>query len=157
MNQKPVTKKPLLFIDQPKMKEPLGQMQSSFTFSAEKAVQKQEEPVQELNRDRKRTGVKELRHLFNEPADEVSQEASSDQRPPQGLKPVKSFPHMTIEEKLDYIFSSPQFYYCSFKTKSSEYVGKIKELNQNSVTVMTTKGIMQRIEKKDLVGIRIIG
>ncbi|MFS0644575.1 CotO family spore coat protein [Siminovitchia sp. 179-K 8D1 HS] len=158
MDQKPIAKKPLLFINQPKMKEPLGLMQSSFTFSAEKAVQTQQDhqPVQEQKRSRKRAGGEELPLSFGESVNEVPQ-TSFDQQPPQGLKPVKSFPNMTIDEKLDYIFSSPQFYFCAFKTTGSEFVGKIKELYHDHIIVMTSKGSMQRIERKDLTGIRIIG
>ncbi|ONK24388.1 hypothetical protein BLX87_05605 [Bacillus sp. VT-16-64] len=174
MDHKPVTKKPLLFINQPKMKEPLGQMQSSFTFSPEKPVQipdstqvekhpvqktDERDSVQENKRNRKRISVEEQSLIFDEPVKEVPKqpESSVNQQPSKGLQPVKSFPSMTIDEKLDYIFSSPQFYYCAFKTKDSEFVGKIKELHQDNILIMTTKGIRQTIERQDLVAIRIIG
>jgi hypothetical protein len=156
MEQKTI--KPLLYINQPEMREPSGQMQSSFIFSAEEALIEKPQAAEraEKQKSRKKTAVAEMPLSFEEPVPETGSESAPGQEQ-HTLKPVKSFPNMSIDEKLDHLVSSPQFYYCAFQTANHEYVGKLKEMNDDRITVMTTKGTIQPIAKKELLGIRLIG
>ncbi|RWR05546.1 CotO family spore coat protein [Siminovitchia fortis] len=172
--------KPLLFIEQPSLKEPNHRMQSQYRSStgppaAFNSNFKDSVAVDRHQTKKRKVSFGEEKFIFEE--EEVGEKigekqveenkpvsavdyfrfhAHNSNRPARGgLNPVKSFTSMTIEEKLHHLSSKPQFYSCTFSTPLGGVKGKLYAADKEKIVVKADSGELATIEKKDLLGIRI--
>lgn len=175
-NKKIKTEEPLLYIHQPEFKKPDLKMQEVFHSvqgqEAEKSMdeaqkkeegnssaqlsdsnQKIEEDVKVSTADEK--GQKE-KTSPNGP--KLSQDLGMQPRVFSGMRKVKSFREMTIEERLRYLSSFPISqppYPCEFITEGAQYQGFVMKYENEQVSIKTPEEIID-IDSKEVKAIRII-
>lgn len=174
--EKPKSQKPLLYIEQPNFKEPKFRMQSHFQSSPDITAAPNVSEDVDVDRERAKTRKRNVNYIEEEEFIYEKQKAEEQQieekepvsasdyfrfhahknRPTKGgLRPVKSFTAMTIEEKLHHLSSKSQFYSCSFSTQTRRIIGKLHENHNEHIVVKADSGEHVTIGKKELTGIRI--
>lgn len=173
--EKRKSQKPLLYIVQPALKEPGFRMQSQYSSSADQPDVSREvvgtgSDARTKAKRRKTYFTEEEEFIFEDKTPEVQHSEKGipvsaaeyfkfhgRQNMPSksGLKPVKSFTSMTIEEKINHLSSNTQFYSCTFSTAGRKIIGKLQEIAEDSIIIKADSGDHIMIDKKDLIGIRI--
>lgn len=170
-------KTPLLYIQQPVFQEPEVSMQSHYRGVAIPPVHVNEvmdrrpkEDSAEIIKEKKKRSKPEREEEFIFENKESSEQRvretqvssppdnnnhTGKQQPLRGLTPVKPFPAMNLNEKLQYLFLTPRFYYCRFLTKSGEFVGKLYQIKEGVIVIESASGEYHMIQKEDLLDIKI--
>lgn len=170
--KEPRARKPLLYIEQPKLQLPKQNMQTIYSTSASMQTKsKLESQIAETKPEpkRRRSRNKDVGDAFYEegvsfeekeessmtPAD-YFRETANRRRPFAGLRLVKSFPSMSNHEKIDYLSSTQPYYSCVFITKERRVIGTIHQYDGKQVTIKTNEGKFEVIEEEEVEAIRIM-
>ncbi|WP_203362008.1 CotO family spore coat protein [Bacillus sp. REN10] len=154
---------PLMYIQQPSLQYPEVSMQESFhmkNMENKEGVQKkkrvkEERFIEKWDIDEEiDTKVKEEAQ-FKQPTEEAHEVNTKPSW--LGIKPVKPFQEMTMDEKLNHL--SRQFipFPCEFICKEQSHRGILKEWNDREIKVKSFKEEIMIIDREDLQRIRIIG
>jgi hypothetical protein len=153
-------KDPVLYIHQPKFHKPVPQMQESFRWKQEKL---NPDPTDKKKKERRRIQpIDEWdSNELTEKNELESEEVLKNETTPlmKGMKPLKPFKFMTINEKLHYLNRHPlksAAMCCEFISGNSRVKGKLIKLNDQSIHVVALSGDEVEITLKDLSDISII-
>ncbi len=164
-------KKPLLYIAQPKLREPKHHMQTFYdSATSESKLEKQKRMSEDVAKKRKSRKTRGEEELYIEEqfsigeekgasltsAADYFREKGSNNSSFAGLRLVKSFPSMSIDEKIDYLYTSQPYYSCLFITKEKQVSGKVHSYDGNQVMIQTLAGDLVVVEKDKLEAIRIM-
>ncbi len=137
-------KDPMLYIHQPKFHKPIPQMQETFRWKKETVpVEKSDKKKKEKKRVRPIDEWESYEFASKnnlESKESITEETQSIKK---GMKPLKAFKDMTVNEKLYYLNrhplkSAPMS--CEFITSHLRVKGKLIELNDQSIKVGTLNG-----------------
>jgi hypothetical protein len=181
-NPKSSRKTPLLYIQQPALKETRANMQQSYTSknATPKPVEKQsnESLAEKKPKRRKRSYFEEeLGTLYGEePANEkLTHEPENEQREdvenleergPENkkrafsFKPLKPFREMELEEKLDYLsryINGKAPFPCEFVTEEDRYKGILLKAGEDVLIIKSFQGDEVEVARSSLKAIKIIG
>lgn len=163
------SKKPLLYIQQPDFHEPNMHMQNQFITSSKQPVHIP--ALSELKEKSKTENYSQANKSRGYADDEIIRESSEIEvgenittvvdnsqhiNTNRGLIPLKSFPSMTTEEKIQYLLTTTPFYFCDFIIQNEKVTGKLRGQREQEIMVETYTGDLCTIQKKDLQGIRIL-
>ncbi|MBW8350429.1 spore coat CotO family protein [Bacillus sp. IITD106] len=180
-NSKEGTKEELLlYIHQPKFKQPERKMQDSFlseeitdTIDLEKIfpkeVQKKQsftlppldsEKVIEVVQDIPEEKQEEQKEEIKKPATAADYfRRNTASRKNWNLRPATRFRDMSITEKLQYLSgfpSSQQPFPCEFITEKQQYKGTLSKVENNRIFIKNIHGDMDEIDVKELQTIKIL-
>lgn len=149
---------PLLYINQPNIKKPVIDMQSTYQSPQQPMKETKHEVDKKLDKTKQE---QEQVKMKPEPLQEqIKEKAEEKEQSIFGMRRVKGFREMNIPEKLQYLsrFSSDQpLYYCDFLMHSEEiYRGAVYQLESDEVIIQTMNN--EKIKKKvaDIRFIRIV-
>lgn len=136
-------KKPLLYIQQPRMIDVGSNMQNTYKGSAKKAESKPKPPEE----------VKEevVEAVIEEPAVLTTESY---------FRPLKPFREMDLEGKIGYLEASIMGrapFPCTFQTEHVSYRGVLRSSDSTTLTVKTFQGEDVVLEKRAVKNIQIIG
>lgn len=136
-------KKPLLYIQQPRMIDVGSNMQNTYKGSAKKAESRQKPPEE----------VKEevVEAVIEEPAVLTTESY---------FRPLKPFREMDLEGKIGYLEASIMGrapFPCTFQTEHVSYRGVLRSSDSNTLTIKTFQGEDVVLEKRAVKNIQIIG
>ncbi|MBS4193665.1 CotO family spore coat protein [Lederbergia citri] len=175
-NKEGTKEEPLLYIHQPKFKQPERKMQDSFlseeitdTIDLEKIFPKEVEKKQsftlppidsekeiEVVQDIPKEKQEEIKKPINA-ADYFRRNTPS--RKTWNLNLVTPFRDMSIKEKLEYLSgfpSSQQPFPCEFITEKQQYKGTLSKYENNRIFIKNLQGDMDEIDVKELQTIKIL-
>ncbi|WP_456271786.1 CotO family spore coat protein [Bacillus sp. AK031] len=178
--QKTSGKAPLLYIQQPAMKETKANMQQSYSSRNAKPKQtaKAEAVPEKKQKRKKRTYFEEeLGSLYGEaPAkDQVKEELEEpntnkthetetqpeeNQKRTYSFKPLKPFREMELDEKINYLsryINGKAPFPCEFVTAEEHYKGILLQDGNDTLVVKTFQGDEAEIKRSSLKAIKIIG
>ncbi|WP_317949523.1 CotO family spore coat protein [Rossellomorea marisflavi] len=136
-------KKPLLYIQQPRMIDVGSNMQNTYKGSAKKAESRPKPPEE----------VKEevVEAVIEEPAVLTTESY---------FRPLKPFREMDLEGKIGYLEASIMGrapFPCTFQTEHVSYRGVLRSSDSTTLTVKTFQGEDVVLEKRAVKNIQIIG
>lgn len=137
-------KKPLLYIQQPRMIDVGSNMQNTYKGSAKKAE----------NRPKPLVEVKE------EPVEAVREEQREVLTTESYFRPLKPFREMDLEGKIGYLEASIMGrapFPCTFQTEHVSYRGVLRSSDSTTLTIKTFQGEDVVLEKRAVKNIQIIG
>ncbi|WP_338753588.1 CotO family spore coat protein [Bacillus sp. FJAT-52991] len=163
MKKKQEKREPLMYIQQPSLHSPEASMQQS--FHTKNVEIKDEEQKKKRRKEHRFVEKWDIEEEVNEKVKEgIKQEQSIEKSLEEktkpswlGIKPVKSFQKMTMDEKLGHL--STQFipFPCEFICKDQSYRGILKEWTNKKIKIKSFKEEIVMIDRADLKHIRIIG
>jgi hypothetical protein len=181
-NPKSSRKTPLLYIQQPAMKETSANMQKSYSSrnAKPKPVEKPaaESAALKKPKRRKRSYFEEELGTLNgeehvkekiseEPESEHKEEAEKlEEREPENtkrsfsFKPLKPFREMDLDEKINYLsryINGKAPFPCEFVTEEDRYKGILLKKEENILVIKTFQGDEIDINRNSLKAIKIIG
>ncbi|TYS54134.1 hypothetical protein FZC83_13035 [Rossellomorea marisflavi] len=136
-------KKPLLYIQQPRMIDVGSNMQNTYKGSAKRAESRPKPPEE----------VKEevVEAVIEEPAALTTESY---------FRPLKPFREMDLEGKIGYLEASIMGrapFPCTFQTDHVSYRGVLRSSDSTTLTIKTFQGEDVVLEKKAVKSIQIIG
>ncbi|PAQ14368.1 hypothetical protein CD798_10890 [Bacillaceae bacterium SAOS 7] len=163
MKKKQEKREPLMYIEQPSLHYPEANMQQSFhAKNVEATSVEQKKKKGKSHHLVEKWDVEE--DVYQEVKEQIKpeqpvEESIEEKKQPSwlGIKPVKSFQDMTIDEKLEHL--SRQFipFPCEFICKDQSYRGVLKEWNNKQMKVKSFKEEIVMIDREDLKQIKLIG
>ncbi|MFK2825794.1 CotO family spore coat protein [Bacillus sp. B190/17] len=122
-------------------------------YEAVKAEQPMIEEVQRQEKEVKKDLIK------NEQLKEEEEETETEtkQHVWRGMRPVKRFQEMEMDEKLQHLMSQFTTLPCIFECEEISHKGVLEEVTPEQIKVKTIQGEKVDIERKDLKRIRLLG
>ncbi|MEK4030880.1 CotO family spore coat protein [Pseudobacillus sp. FSL P4-0506] len=169
-------REPLMYIHQPEFVFPEPVMQSTYHTRSqpeqikEKQVEDKQESKEPENRiheavkrekpmmaeSKKRKKEPETAPVESEPLVEEKQEIG-EQPVWRGMRPVKRFYDMEMDEKLQHLMTQFTSLPCVFDCGEVSHKGILREVSPDQLKVQTLKGETVIIERKDLQHIQLLG
>ncbi|OCA87345.1 CotO family spore coat protein [Pseudobacillus wudalianchiensis] len=169
-------REPLLYIHQPKFVFPEPVMQSTYhtknqperikeeVVEGKQADKEQNNPIheavktEELVMEDTKKRKREITKVFenDEPLGEEAPE-TSEQPVWMGMRPVKRFHDMEMDEKLQHLASQFTKLPCVFDCGSVIHRGILREVTPDLITIETLKNETVTVERKELKYIRLLG
>ncbi|MGM7636167.1 CotO family spore coat protein [Bacillus sp. Hm123] len=163
MKKKQKKREPLMYIEQPSLHYPEVSMQQS--FHTKNVEMKESERKKKKEKERPLVEKWDVEGEVSERAkEEIKQtqpveEPVEEQKKPSwlGIKPVKPFRNMTLDEKLEHL--SRQFipFPCEFICENQSYKGTLKDWADQKIEVKSFKEEIVIIDREELKHIKIIG
>jgi len=160
-------REPLMYIQQPSLPNQEAKMQHTYRGNSfdQDEVGRKKKKIKEHHLEEKwdsdveeqNVEAEELK-VQSERSDEEGNKHEEDERPSWlGIRPVKSFQEMNIDEKLGHL--SRQFipYPCEFYVIDGSYRGMLHEMAEENITIKTFKNEVVTFVRKDLKNIKLIG
>ncbi|MEW5569175.1 CotO family spore coat protein [Rossellomorea marisflavi] len=138
-------KKPLLYIQQPRMIDVRSNMQNTYKGSAKRADTRPK-PVEQVKKEEV-----EVEAVIEEPAVLTTESY---------FRPLKPFREMDLEGKISYLEASIMGrapFPCTFQTDTVSYRGVLRSSDTNTLTIKTFQGEDVVLEKRTVKNIQIIG
>ncbi|MBS4207945.1 CotO family spore coat protein [Bacillus sp. FJAT-50079] len=162
MEDEKVEKKgePLLYIVQPELTKPDLTMQDVHLSHEDDEEEEIENETTAMEEEKEKLVQVELEEQLQD--EEGYEETVNDKAQPRwtgGLRKVKAFREMSLDEKLQYLsgFSITQPpYYCEFITKEQRYQGSVLKYEKEIVSIKTLSGEEVVVPVIDIQVIRII-
>ncbi len=136
-------KKPLLYIQQPRMIDVRSNMQNTYKGSAKRA-ETRPKPVEQVKKE-------EVEAVIEEPTVLTTESY---------FRPLKPFREMDLEGKISYLEASIMGrapFPCAFQTDTVSYRGVLRSSDTNTLTIKTFQGEDVVLEKRTVKNIQIIG
>ncbi len=136
-------KKPLLYIQQPRMIDVRSNMQNTYKGSAKRA-ETRPKPVEQVKKE-------EVEAVIEEPAVLTTESY---------FRPLKPFREMDLEGKISYLEASIMGrapFPCTFQTDTVSYRGVLRASDTSTLTIKTFQGEDVVLEKRTVKNIQIIG
>ncbi|KML06195.1 CotO family spore coat protein [Rossellomorea marisflavi] len=136
-------KKPLLYIQQPRMIDVRSNMQNTYKGSAKRA-ETRPKPVEQVKKE-------EVEAVIEEPTVLTTESY---------FRPLKPFREMDLEGKISYLEASIMGrapFPCAFQTDTVSYRGVLRSSDTNTLTIKIFQGEDVVLEKRTVKNIQIIG
>lgn len=181
-NSKTSPKTPLLYIQQPALKETKANMQQSYSSrkAQPKPAEKQiSEPAAETKPKRRKRSyfegelgslygeepVKEIKHQETEAEDKMVAEEKENKEAERNkrsfsFKPLKPFREMELDEKIDYLsryINGKAPFPCEFVTAEDLYKGILLKNDGEVLVIKSFQGDEVEVKRSSLQAIKIIG
>lgn len=174
MSKQQKKREPFLFIQQPKLQPPQVKMQESYSIKqAEKKRQEELKLQKKLENNTAQTEKKKKSKKRKEelpPSPEEVQEtieeyheekaAAEEEKNEYGLRRLKPFREMEIQERIDYLSNFPKRLPpvpCLFRTIEKEWKGTLLEKKDKEIVIRLFDNSEEIILIKDLVEVRMVG
>lgn len=159
MSKQQKNRVPLLYIHQPSLHHPRGKMQE--VYSIKEAEKKKQVAKKEQQQIEDTASVDKREELTPEQVRETIESYEQKRHEERGgLKKLKPFKEMTIDEKLDYLYQFPKQLPpvpCLFQTEDKGLRGILIDNHDKEIVLKLMDKSEVSINKKDLVSIRMIG
>lgn len=171
LSKKQKKREPLLYIHQPQFTPPEGRMQETFSIkkAEESKLQSNVNPENEEKKRKKSKGpieVKEEAPLSSEKVQKTIEEYEEKQTEVQenkhgyGLRRLKPFKEMSIEEKLNYLYQFPKQLPpvpCLFQTGSKALRGLLLEKTEHHIVIRLLDKSEVTVAINELTEVKMIG